>query len=297
MTIRSMTGFAHSRRPLGWGEISVTVRSVNHRGLDIHVRAPEAAGPFEAAVRAIVKSHIARGHVEVRIAIHETGGAGGLALNRGMLDQYLRAFREIASEYHLEAAPDLNSALRIPGMFAAAEEPSLLEGAEPVLLEALTEALHRMNAFREREGAELAADMRCHAAQVSSRVAEMASLRSGALGAFQKRLAERLNELLQGAPVDPQRLAQEAAILADRSDIGEELARLEIHSNQLLHLLDEGGETGKQLDFLLQEMNRETNTTLSKTSGAGQAALRLTDLALTVKAAIEKIREQSLNLE
>jgi uncharacterized protein (TIGR00255 family) len=110
-------------------------------------------------------------------------------------------------------------------------------------------------------------------------------------------LAERLNELLQGAPVDPQRLAQEAAILADRSDIGEELARLEIHSNQLLHLLDEGGETGKQLDFLLQEMNRETNTILSKTSGAGQAALRLTDLALTVKAAIEKIREQSLNLE
>ena len=133
MTIRSMTGFARARRPLGSGEISVTVRSVNHRGLDIHVRAPDAAGPFEAAVRALVKSHIARGHVEVRIAIHETGGAGGLALNRGMLDQYLRAFREIASEHHLEAAPDPNSALRIPGMFGAtADESGLLEGAEPV---------------------------------------------------------------------------------------------------------------------------------------------------------------------
>ncbi|HEY6345506.1 MAG TPA: YicC/YloC family endoribonuclease [Bryobacteraceae bacterium] len=298
MTIRSMTGFARARRPLGAGEISVTVKSVNHRGLDIHVRGPEAAGPFEAAVRALVKSHVARGHVEVRIAIHETGGAGGLALNRGMFEQYLRVFREIASEHHLEAAPDLNSALRIPGMFGTtAEESGLLEGAEAVLLEALTEALHRLNVFREREGAELAADIRCHAAQLSGSVAEMAGLRSGALGTFQKRLAERLNELLQGASIDPQRLAQEAAILADRTDIGEELARLEIHSSELLRLLDEGGETGKQLDFLLQEMNRETNTILSKTSGAGQAALRITDLALAVKAAIEKIREQSLNLE
>ncbi|MGA3188892.1 MAG: DUF1732 domain-containing protein, partial [Bryobacteraceae bacterium] len=104
-------------------------------------------------------------------------------------------------------------------------------------------------------------------------------------------------ELLKGIQIDPQRLAQEAAILADRSDIGEELARLRIHAAQLTGLLDHGGEIGKKLDFLLQEMNRETNTILSKTSGAGEAGLKITELALSAKACIEKVREQSLNLE
>ena len=120
---------------------------------------------------------------------------------------------------------------------------------------------------------------------------------AGATAAFQNRLLERLKELLHGAQVDAQRLAQEAAFLADRSDIGEELARLRIHSTQLAALLDAGGEVGKKLDFLLQEMNRETNTVLSKTNGAAEAGLKITELALEAKAAIEKIREQSLNLE
>jgi len=126
---------------------------------------------------------------------------------------------------------------------------------------------------------------------------QMEQIRLGALGQFQNRLAERLKELLRGAQIDPQRLAQEAALLAERSDIGEELARLKIHSAQLGGLLDAGGEIGKKLDFLLQEMNRETNTILSKTGGAAEAGLRITELALGAKAAIEKIREQSLNLE
>jgi uncharacterized protein (TIGR00255 family) len=125
----------------------------------------------------------------------------------------------------------------------------------------------------------------------------MQSLRANAQQIFQNRLADRLKDLLKGVQVDPQRLAQEAALLADRSDIGEELARLRIHSGQLAVLLDAGGETGKKVDFLLQEMNRETNTILSKTSGAGEIGLKITELALAAKAAIEKIREQSLNLE
>ena len=114
---------------------------------------------------------------------------------------------------------------------------------------------------------------------------------------YQTRLTDRLREIAKGIAIDPQRLAQEAAILADRSDIGEELARLKIHSAQLDQLLQAGGEVGKKLDFLLQEMNRETNTILSKTNGAGEAALRITELGLRAKAAIEKVREQSLNLE
>jgi len=132
---------------------------------------------------------------------------------------------------------------------------------------------------------------------VAAGAEEMERIREGATAAFENRLAERLKDLLKGAQIDPQRLAQEAAILADRSDIGEELARLKIHSAQLAALLDAGGEVGKKLDFLLQEMNRETNTILSKSNGAGDAGLKITELGLAAKSAIEKIREQSLNLE
>jgi uncharacterized protein (TIGR00255 family) len=132
---------------------------------------------------------------------------------------------------------------------------------------------------------------------VAAAAREMEQLRQGTQESYQTRLTDRLREIAKGIAIDPQRLAQEAAILADRSDIGEELARLKIHSGQLDQILQTGGEVGKKLDFLLQEMNRETNTILSKTNGAGEAALRITELGLRAKAAIEKVREQSLNLE
>jgi uncharacterized protein (TIGR00255 family) len=125
----------------------------------------------------------------------------------------------------------------------------------------------------------------------------MEQIREGAIPAFHKRLVEKLQELLGSLGLDPQRLAQEAALLADRGDIGEEISRLQIHSRQLDEILNSGGEVGKRLDFLLQELNRETNTILSKTGGIGDLGLRITELALAAKASIEKIREQALNLE
>ena len=125
----------------------------------------------------------------------------------------------------------------------------------------------------------------------------MTAIRTGAIPAFQNRLRERLADLLGGAGVDSQRLVQEAAILADRSDISEELLRLSTHTTQLEQMLDTGGEVGKRMDFLLQEMNREANTILSKTGGLGDLGLTITDLALAAKSEIDKIREQALNLE
>jgi uncharacterized protein (TIGR00255 family) len=296
--VRSMTGFARARRPFGSGELTVSIKTVNHRGLDVHVRGPEAADPFEAAIRGLVKSRVTRGHVEVRLTLAGSGsGASALALNSGLLEAYLRAFRDAASAHGLNVQPDLNAAFRVPGMFAATEDTSLPEGIEEVLLDAASQALNELNAFREREGAEIATEMSRHNGQVAAVALELEAIREGALAAFQNRLSERLKDLLKDVQVDPQRLAQEAAILADRSDIGEELARLKIHAAQLAKLLDEGGEVGKKLDFLLQEMNRESNTILSKTGGIGDAGLRITELALSAKAAIEKVREQSLNLE
>jgi uncharacterized protein (TIGR00255 family) len=294
-----MTGFARARRPLGDGELVVSVKTLNHRALDVHVHAPSVADPFENAVRTLVKSRLTRGHVEVRIAL-PPGALDGTsaALNHTLLEEYLNAFRQAAAEHKLNAQPDLNAALRIPGMFGEASESSdLPPGTEAVMLDALGEALDELNQFREREGAEIAREMLGHNARVSAAAEQMEGIRASAQQVFQSRLAERLKDLLKGVQVDPQRLAQEAAMLADRSDIGEELARLKIHSAQLSALLGAGGEIGKKVDFLLQEMNRETNTILSKTSGAGEIGLKITELALAAKAAIEKIREQSLNLE
>jgi uncharacterized protein (TIGR00255 family) len=296
--LRSMTGFARARRPLGDGELVVSVKTLNHRALDVHVHAPSLADPFENAVRTLVKSRLSRGHVEVRIAL-PPGSLNGraAAVNRTLLEEYLNAFRQAAAEHKLNAQPDLNAALRIPGMFGEAESAELPPGTEAAMLDALGEALEELNQFRAREGAEIAREMRGHNVRVGALAEQMEGIRAGAQEVFQNRLAERLKDLLKGVQIDPQRLAQEAAMLADRSDIGEELARLKIHSGQLAALLETGGEIGKKVDFLLQEMNRETNTILSKTSGAGEIGLKVTELALAAKAAIEKIREQSLNLE
>jgi uncharacterized protein (TIGR00255 family) len=246
----------------------------------------------------MVKASVVRGHVEVRVSVPKSAnGEALLTLDREFLHDYLRIFREEAVAHHLESRPDLNAALRIPGMFTAAESAGAPEGAEAVLQEALARALEELNEFRAREGGAIVEELRVHNQQLSASAEQMEQSRADASEYFQKRLAERLQEVAKGMQIDPQRLAQEAAILADRSDIGEELARLKIHSGQLAALLDAGGEVGKKLDFLLQEMNRETNTILSKTSGAGAPAMKITDLALAAKAAIEKIREQSLNLE
>jgi uncharacterized protein (TIGR00255 family) len=293
-----MTGFARVRRPLGDGELVVSAKSLNHRSLDLSIQVPPALESFESVIRAMVKSSVLRGHVEVRVSLPKrAAGDAVLALDREFLHDYLRIFREEAAALDLESKPDLNAALRIPGMFAPAESEGPPEEAEGALKETLAQALAELNEFRSREGSAIAGELCGHNQGVRAAVECMEQLRAAASEYFQKRLAERLQEVAKGIQIDPQRLAQEAAILADRSDIGEELARLKIHSGQLAALLDAGGEVGKKLDFLLQEMNRETNTILSKTSGAGEPAMKITDLALAAKAAIEKIREQSLNLE
>ena len=293
-----MTGFARVRYPMGDGELVVSAKSVNHRSLDLVIQVPPALEPLESVIRAKVRSSVVRGHVEVRVSVpKKDAGDAALALDRDFLHDYLRIFREEAAAHHLESKPDLNVALRIPGMFAPADSASPPEWVEGAIEAALATALDELNEFRSREGREIGDELCGHNLRLSAAAEHMEHLREAASEYFQKRLAERLQEVAKGIQIDPQRLAQEAAILADRSDIGEELARLKIHSGQLAALLDAGGEVGKKLDFLLQEMNRETNTILSKTSGAGEPAMKITDLALAAKAAIEKIREQSLNLE
>jgi uncharacterized protein (TIGR00255 family) len=295
--IRSMTGFARVHRSTEKAEITVSLKSVNHRGLDLHFHLGSETEPMEAAMRAALKRAILRGHVDVRCTLVQTGEAAAGGLNAALLRAYLDAFRKAAAQEGLEAKPDLNRIFQYPGMFGAAEDAEPDPAVEGEVLAALEQAAEKLNQFRAREGAELAAFIREQNRAVQKGAGEMDEIRSEAVPAFQKRLQERLRDLVGNAVVDPQRLAQEAALLADRSDIGEEIARLKIHSRQVDELLEAGGEVGKKLDFLLQEMNRESNTILSKTGGIGDLGLRITELALASKAAIEKIREQALNLE
>ena len=296
-SIRSMTGFARVHKATAHGEVIVNLKSVNHRGLDLHFHLEADLDPFEGSMRAVLKKSVHRGHVDIRCSLLRSGNGGPGGLNAPLLRAYLAAFRQAAAEEGIASEPDLNQALRLPGMFGFAADQEPDPKIEIELLGALEEALQILNQFRSREGAELAVFIRDHNRALAESAAQMEKIRSRAQPAFQSRLSEKLQELLRPFTIDPQRIAQEAALLADRSDIGEEISRLQIHSRQLNELLDAGGEVGKKIDFLLQEMNRETNTILSKTNGIGELGLGITDLALAGKAAIEKIREQALNLE
>jgi uncharacterized protein (TIGR00255 family) len=291
-----MTGFARIQRSFAAGDLALSVKSVNHRGLDMHFRMPDELDGFETAMRAVIKRHALRGHFQVAVSLERTQ-SGACAVNQGLLEAYLAAFRQAAAEHNLKGEPDLNAALSLPGMLQPGQGPDAGAETEQLLVSAMEEAMASLNAFREREGAELAAELRKRAKAVYAAAVRMQELRSKAIPAFQARLKERLSELLNSAVIEPQRLAQEAAILADRSDIEEEITRLKVHANQLLKLLEGAGEVGKKLDFLLQEMGREVNTVLSKTGGLGDLGLGITEIALAAKAEVEKIREQSQNLE
>jgi uncharacterized protein (TIGR00255 family) len=296
MNVKSMTGFARVRRELPQGDLIVSLKTVNHRGLDLHFHVSGALDAFEPSVRTLLKSRISRGHVQVQITFSNNRD-GNAKLNYELLDAWLNGFREASEKYGLKCEPDLNEGLRIPGVLQSEIGSDLDEEFEVPLKEAVSAAIDELDKFRLREGATIASEIRERSAAIIELAAKMEKIRSKATPAFQKRLKERLAELLKGAGVEPQRLAQEAAIMTERSDVSEELLRLKTHAGQVEDLLNNGGEAGKKLDFLLQEMNREANTVLSKTGGLGDLGLTITDLALAAKAEIDKIREQSLNIE
>jgi uncharacterized protein (TIGR00255 family) len=303
MPIRSMTGFARVSRSTPSGELTLSMKTVNHRGLDMHFHMPLEFDGIEAALRSAVRKRVTRGHVQLQVSFKRAAGpVSANIINESLLRAWLEAFLDTATRLGLESKPDLNQAFRLPGMLeinsgrseASAEERESLEAE---VLAAASLALEELDAFRVREGDAIEKEIRLRATCLRELVRDMEDIRSRALPAFHKRLRERLGELLDGSQIDPARLAQEAAILAERSDITEELVRLKTHADQTDSLLSAEGETGKKLDFLLQEMNRETNTILSKTGGLGENGLTLTDLGLAAKAEIDRIREQALNIE
>lgn len=305
MPIRSMTGFAQVRGEIhntatapagsdGRLAFSLSLKSVNHRFLDLHFRLPSGTDSLEMQLRRILKEKIARGHVEVSLSLERTSSET-FSLNRELVGGYIAAFRAAADEFSVANEPDLNAILRIPGALdSSIELPA--EEIEPAVLEKVSEALERLNQMREQEGRGIAHELRERMAHLSEAGKSVHQHRRAVLQNYSERLHSRLQELI-GSSMDKERVLQEAALLVDRSDIQEEIVRLDTHIQHFLGLLDEGGEIGKKLDFLLQEMNREANTLLSKTSGLAGEALKITEAGLAMKAEIEKSREQVQNLE
>jgi uncharacterized protein (TIGR00255 family) len=311
MPIRSMTGFSQVKGEVrredagkssgaspnssdGRMAFSLSLKSVNHRFLDLHFRLPSGTDGLEMQLRRLLKEKMARGHVEVTLSLERTNNET-FSLNREIVGGYIAAFRAAAAEFSLAVEPDLNAVLRIPGALDSANETA--DGAiEEAVMAQAGEALTRLNQMREEEGRGIDRELRQRMVHLLEAAKSVQQHRRAVLQNYSERLQSRLQELL-GSTVDKERVLQEAALLVDRSDIQEELVRLENHVPHFLGLLDAGGEVGKKLDFLLQEMNREANTLLSKTSGLAGEALKITEAGLAMKAEIEKSREQVQNLE
>ncbi len=295
MPIRSMTGFAQVTGQVG-GQLgfSLSLKSVNHRFLDLHFRLPADSDAMEMKLRRVLKEKLSRGHVELTLNL-ERGVTNGFALNRELVGGYIAAFRAAAKDFGIVAEPDLNVILRVPGAMDTNTLP--LNGElESAVLATMEQALARLNEMREEEGRGIDRELRQRMAHVEKASVEVARHRHAVLHSYAEKWKTRLQDLA-GSQFDPDRLAQEAALLVDRSDIQEELVRLQTHVQHFIGLLDQGGEVGKKLDFLLQELNREANTLLSKTSGLAGEALKITEMGLAIKSEIEKAREQVQNVE
>ncbi|HLK33453.1 MAG TPA: YicC/YloC family endoribonuclease [Terriglobales bacterium] len=296
MAIHSMTGFAQAKGQVN-GRLGFTLalKSVNHRFLDLHFRMPSDCGELEMSLRRLLKEKMARGHVEVTLTL-EPVAQQGLAVNRQLVSGYVETFRGLAKEFGISGEPDLNAVLKMPGALDASAAASQDGELQSAVLAKVNETLVRLNQMRAEEGRGMEKELRERMSRLETAAAEVEKLRGGMLQAHLDRLRARIQELV-GAQAEPERLLQEAAMLAERSDIQEELVRLNTHVRHFLGLLDTGGETGKKLDFLLQEMNREANTLLSKTTGVAGEALSITQIGLAMKAEIEKSREQVQNIE
>ena len=297
----SMTGYAQARQETADLSLRVSVKSVNHRFLDLKMRTPEGLEAYEPRLRQVVRDHIHRGHVEIQI-VAEPRAAGTIQVNQELAKAYMRAAETLRQDSKAAANVDVVALLRLPGVvsglgIATPDSDESREQLGRALEECLQQALTKLDEMRRAEGKHLVEEMQQRLTKIGDESDQVRVLAEKLRPAFARRLDARLKELLGGSALDPARVAQEAAVLAERSDIGEELERLRSHLAQFGSLLQGAGEMGKKLDFLLQEMNREANTMLSKTPGVDSEALSITALALEIKSDIEKLREQVQNLE
>jgi uncharacterized protein (TIGR00255 family) len=299
MPIYSMTGFARTQvRVHDQLAYTLSVKSVNHRFLDIQLRLPAGLDALEMELRRVLKENLVRGHVELTLSIDRSVQQKA-GYNREMVAGYIEAFRQARSSFRLKGDPDLNVVLRMPGALQMETRSNSEEDAAALTGSAVSSIgplLEELKVMRAREGEALENILRACLDRLAETVDGVAALRPEVEQRYQERLTQRLTAAT-GNEFNRQRLLEEVAVLVDHSDISEEIERMHTHIGHFRELLTTGGEVGKKLDFLLQEMNREANTLLSKTGGVGGKGTRITELGLTMKADIEKAREQVQNAE
>jgi len=291
--LKSMTGFGTGRARAGEEEISVEVRAVNHKHLEVKVRLPRELSALEPAVLRSVRSRCVRGAVDVAVR-RTTGTASGAVptVDAAMARAWREALRTVARSVELADAPTAAQVASQPGVVRMEEPVTDLAVAERALEEALGDALDALVAMREREGGALEADLSARVERVATLAAEVAALAPKTVETYRARLQERVSELLKGAPVDEARLVQEVAVFAERTDVAEEATRLQAHLDAFRGFLASSEPAGRRMDFLVQEMHREVNTTGSK-SQSTEISIRVVEL----KAELERVREQVQNVE
>jgi uncharacterized protein (TIGR00255 family) len=289
--LKSMTGYGQGSASGETFSVSIDMRTVNNRNLDIHWRAPQELASLEIPLKKQIQAAISRGRVDVTISFSQTNTVE-YEINRSLVRGYLEALRTMRDEFGLQGDPDLSTISRLPNVLIARTAQGLsteiLEGIE----QALTQALTSLVAMRAVEGHELQKEILARIGGIESQLTVIEANVDGVVDAYREKLNKRVSDLLDKAVIDENRLTQEVAYLAERSDITEEIARLRSHITQLRDLVGGDQEIGKKLDFLLQETNREANTILSKS-----AELTICDAAIVIKTEVEKLREQAQNVE
>ncbi len=292
--MKSMTGYGKAMVAGDDFSVSVDLKTVNNRFLDIHLRVGAELASLEPGIKKRITSRLTRGRVDVTISIERTAQMI-YELNRPLIAGYVNALKQLQQDFQIGGELDINVLARIPGALQPARN-GIDERIVKALDTAVDQALDELEKMREQEGDALKSELRERVKKIETLVPVIEASAAGLAEAYRVRLQKRIGELLnrggQVVEIDPARLAQEVAYLADRSDVSEEMVRLRSHLTQFQEALDGPGEAGKMLDFLLQELNREANTTLSKSTD-----LAIKEAGLAIKAEVEKLREQVQNVE
>jgi uncharacterized protein (TIGR00255 family) len=293
--MKSMTGFGRGATNGDGFAVSVEIKTVNNRYLDVHLRAPQELNAMEMDIRKRVKGRLSRGRVDLSISVDRSGAEAKYDINQPVISAYVDALREIQRQYNMGGDIDVTSIARLPGALSSPRDEmneEMLRGVET----AIDQALDSLEQMRTTEGAALAAEMTGRLSKIEAAIPTIESGAARLTEVYREKLHKRVTELLsregQTIEIDAGRLAQEVAYLADRSDISEELARLKSHVQQFREAIAANEEVGKRLDFLLQELNREANTVLSKST-----EISIKEAGLAIKAEVEKLREQVQNVE
>ena len=291
--IKSMTGYGRAVETVNGREFTVELRSVNNRYLDCSVRLPRILSFAEDAVKQAVKASVSRGKVDVYVSVRsENGEEVSVQLNKNVLEGYLGAMRQMVSDYGVTDDISVSTVSRLPDVFLVdkpqVDEEQLLSD----LLSVVAKALNGYDAMRTAEGAALDKDLRSRGQTILQYVSLVEEGNGKTVADYRARLEAKLREVLENTAIDESRILTEAAIFADKVAVDEETVRLRSHLEQMNTMLSAGGAVGRKLDFLLQEMNREANTIGSKCTD-----VNLTRIVVDIKAELEKIREQTQNIE